>query len=667
MSSNSHLKLTADTVRTLSMDAIQKANSGHPGMPMGMADTAVLLWSQYLKFDPSRPEWADRDRFVLSAGHGSMLLYSLLHLSGYDVSMDDLKDFRQWGSKTPGHPEYGHTPGVETTTGPLGQGISTAVGMALAERWLAARFNKPDYEVVNHRTFVIVGDGDLMEGVSSEASSLAGHWGLGKLIVLYDDNSISIDGSTDISFTEDALKRYDSYGWQTSRVDGHDAAAVAAALDEALADEERPSLIACRTVIGYGSPNKAGTSGVHGSPLGDAEIKLTKEKLGWKHEPFYVPDEARQLLVGAGQNGAGKHIDWKNLMADYAAAHPELAADFERAMTGELPENWDATMPEFDGKPLASRAASGKTLAAIIGNNPDMLGGSADLTGSNKTNFPGATDIQKDNYGGSYIRYGVREHGMGSIMNGLAVHGGVIPYGGTFLVFADYMRGAMRLAALMERRVIYVFTHDSIGLGEDGPTHQPVEQLASLRVIPNLVTLRPADAWETAVSWKIALQRKNGPTALILTRQGLPELDKENAKNTAKGAYVVADAGVADGDAPQAILIGTGSEVHIAMGAQKLLAEKGVASRVVSMPSWELFDAMPQDYKDAVLPPAITARVAIEAASPMGWERYVGSGGAIIGINGFGASAPFETIYREFGLTAEAVAEAAMRIMNNEL
>ncbi len=654
----STLKLTADTVRTLAMDAVQKANSGHPGMPMGMADTAVLLWSRYLKFDPKRPNWADRDRFVLSAGHGSMLLYSLLHLSGYDLSLNDLKNFRQWGSKTPGHPEYGHTPGVETTTGPLGQGIATAVGMALAERWLAARFNKPDYEVVNHRTFVIAGDGDLMEGVSGEASSLAGHWGLGKLIVLYDDNHISIDGSTALSFTEDVLQRYAAYGWQTLRADGHDVGAVGAALDEALADKERPSLIACRTIIGYGSPNKAGTSGVHGSPLGEEEIKLTKEKLGWNHPPFYVPDAARQLLVGAGQKGAGKRMDWKNLMAGYAKSYPDLAADFERALAGDLPENWDAVMPDFDGKPLATRAASGKTLAALIENNPDMLGGSADLTGSNKTIFPGATDIQKDNPGGRYVRYGVREHGMGAIMNGLALHGGVIPYGGTFLVFADYMRGAVRLAALMGLRVIYVFSHDSIGLGEDGPTHQPIEQLASLRVIPNMVVLRPADAWETAVSWKIALQRQNGPTALILTRQKLPELDKENAENTTKGAYIVADA-----ENPQAILIGTGSEVHIALAAQKLLAEKGIAARVVSMPSWELFDAMPQDYKDTILPPAVTARVAIEAASPMGWERYTGSSGAIIGINHFGASAPFETIYREFGLTAEAVAEAALKMM----
>ncbi len=655
---NSDLRLTADTVRTLAMDGVQKAKSGHPGMPMGMADAAVLLWARTLKFDPKHPDWPDRDRFVLSAGHGSMLLYSLLHLSGYDLPLSELKAFRQWGSRTPGHPEYGHTPGVETTTGPLGQGISTAIGMALAERWLAARFNRPDFEIVNHRTFVIAGDGDLMEGISSEACSLAGHWGLGKLVIFYDDNHISIDGSTELSFTEDVLARFQAYGWQTARVDGHNVAEVAAALDAALSDGERPSLIACRTIIGYGSPNRGGTAKAHGEPLGEDEIKLTKENLGWHHPPFYVPDAARQLLAGAGQNGAGRREEWKVLLTRYAAAYPDLAAEFERTMAGKLPDNWDAAMPSFDGQPLASRAASGKMLNAIIGNNPDMLGGSADLTGSNKTAVSGAADIQKGHYDGQYIRYGVREHGMGAIMNGLSVHGGVIPFGGTFLVFADYMRGAIRLAALMKQGVIYVFTHDSIGLGEDGPTHQPIEQLASLRIIPNLVVLRPADAWETAVSWKIALQRRNGPTALILTRQKLPELNREIAQGAANGAYILSAAA-----APQAILIGTGSEVHIALAAQKLLAEKGIAARVVSMPSWELFAAMPQSYQDEVLPPHITARVAIEAASPMGWERYTGSKGVIIGLDHFGASAPFERIYQEFGLTAEAMADAALQVI----
>lgn len=655
---NPNLKLTADTVRALVMDGVQKANSGHPGMPMGMADTAVLLWARTLKFDPKHPDWPDRDRFVLSAGHGSMLLYSLLHLSGYDLPLSELKNFRQWGSRTPGHPEYGHTPGVETTTGPLGQGISNAVGMALAERWLAARFNRPDFEIVNHRTFAIAGDGDMMEGISSEACSLAGHWGLGRLIVLYDDNHISIDGSTNLAFTEDVLARFQAYGWQTARVDGHNVEAVAAALDAALADEERPSLIACRTIIGYGSPNREGTARAHGEPLGEEEIKLTKENLGWHHPPFYVPDAARQLLVGAGQRGAGRREEWKTLLARYAETYPELAAEFERAMAGKLPDNWDATMPSFDGQPIASRVASGKMLNAIIKNNPDVLGGSADLTGSNKTAVSGAADIQKGHYGGRYVHYGVREHGMGAIMNGLSVHGGVIPFGGTFLVFADYMRGSIRLAALMKQGVIYIFTHDSIGLGEDGPTHQPIEQLASLRIIPGLVTIRPADAWETAVAWKIALQRRHGPTALILTRQKLPELDRGITQGAAKGAYILADV-----PNPQAILIGSGSEVHIALAAQKLLADKGIAARVVSMPSWELFAAMPQSYKDTVLPPVITTRVAIEAASPMGWERFTGDNGVIIGLDHFGASAPFERLYQEFGLTAEAMAAAAANIL----
>ncbi|NKQ36615.1 MAG: transketolase [Chloroflexi bacterium] len=651
-------QLTVNTIRTLSMDAIQKANSGHPGLPMGMADAATVLWSQFLKFDPQDPEWPDRDRFVLSAGHGSMLLYALLHLSGYDLTLDDIKQFRQWGSRTPGHPEYGHTPGVEMTTGPLGQGISAAVGMALAERWQAARFNRPGYEVMNHHTFVIAGDGDLMEGVSSEACSLAGHWQLGRLIVLYDDNHISIDGSTGIAFTEDALQRYEAYGWHTLRIDGHDREAVAAAIQEALDETSRPSLIACRTTIGYGSPNRAGTAKAHGEPLGEEEIHLTKENLGWPYkEPFTVPEGADQPLKTAAKKGQAAHAQWRELMAEYEKAHPDLAAELRRAFRGELPPNWDATMPEFDGKPLATRAASGQTLNAIISNNPDMLGGSADLTGSNKTITSGAKDIQAGQYDGRYIRYGVREHGMGAIMNGLSLHG-VIPYGGTFLVFSDYMRGAIRLAALMNQGVIYVFTHDSIGLGEDGPTHQPIEHLAALRAMPNLTVIRPADAWETAVAWKVALQNRATPTALALTRQKLPELDRVKAEGLTNGAYVVSDA-------PdfQAILIASGSEVSIALDAQKILAEQGVAARVVSMPSWELFEAMPQSYQDEVLPPAITARVSMEAGVTQGWERYTGSSGITLGINHFGASAPYETIYREFGLTPEAMADAAQSLL----
>lgn len=651
-------QLTVNTIRTLSIDAIQKANSGHPGLPMGMADAATVLWSQFLKFDPQDPEWPDRDRFVLSAGHGSMLLYSLLYLSGYDLTLDDIKQFRQWGSRTPGHPEYGHTPGVEMTTGPLGQGISAAVGMALAERWQAARFNRPGYKVMNHHTFVIAGDGDLMEGVSSEACSLAGHWQLGRLIVLYDDNHISIDGATSRSFTEDVLERFDAYGWHTQRIDGQDQAAIAAALAEAVADESRPSLIACRTTIGYGSPNRAGTAKAHGEPLGAEEILLTKENLGWPYpEPFTVPEGANQPLKAAAENGQALHIQWLAMMEEYDTAYPEQAAELKRAFNGELSPNWDAAMPEFDGKPIATRAASGQTLNAIIGNNPNMLGGSADLTGSNKTITTGAQDVQAGEYDGRYIRYGVREHGMGAIMNGLSLHG-VIPYGGTFLVFSDYMRGAVRLAALMNQGVIYVFTHDSIGLGEDGPTHQPIEQLAALRAMPNLTVIRPADAWETAVAWKVALQNRDTPTALALTRQALPELDREEAEGLANGAYIVSDA-----PNPQVILMGSGSEVSIAMEAQKILADRGVAARVVSMPSWELFDAMPQSYKDKILPPAITARVSMEAGITQGWERYVGSSGIALGINHFGASAPYQTIYHEFGLTPEAMAEAAQSLL----
>ncbi|HID54142.1 MAG TPA: transketolase [Anaerolineae bacterium] len=571
---------------------------------------------------------------------------------------DIIKQFGQWGSRTPGHPEYGHTPGVEVTTGPLGQGISAAVGMALAERWQAARFNRPGYEVMNHRTFVIAGDGDLMEGVSSEACSLAGHWQLGRLIVLYDDNHISIDGSTGIAFTEDARQRYEAYGWHTLRIDGHDREAVAAAIQEALDEASRPSLIACRTTIGYGSPNRAGTAKVHGEPLGAEEIRLTKENLDWPYEePFIVPEGADQPLKTAARKGQAAHAQWRELMAEYEKAHPDLAAELRRAFRGELPPNWDAAMPEFDGKPLATRAASGQTLNAIIGNNPDMLGGSADLTGSNKTITSGAKDIQAGQYDGRYIRYGVREHGMGAIMNGLSLHG-VIPYGGTFLVFSDYMRGAIRLAALMNQGVIYVFTHDSIGLGEDGPTHQPIEHLAALRAMPNLTVIRPADAWETAVAWKVALQNRATPTALALTRQKLPELARDKAEGLANGAYIVSDA-------PdfQAILIASGSEVSIAINAQKLLAEQGIAARVVSMPSWELFEAMPQSYQDEILPPAITARVSMEAGVTQGWERYTGSSGITLGINHFGASAPYETIYREFGLTPEAMADAAQSLL----
>jgi len=657
---NTPLTAIANSIRVLAMDGIQAANSGHPGLPLGMADVAAVLWSNQLVFDPIAPDWADRDRFVLSGGHGSMLLYSLLHLSGYALSLDELKDFRQWGSKTAGHPEYGHVPGIETTTGPLGQGISTAVGMALAERWQAARYNRPDFPVVNHHTFVMAGDGDMMEGVASEASSLAGHWGLGRLIVFYDDNKISIDGSTDIAFTEDVLARYEAYGWQTARVDGHDTDAVAAAMADAMADEKRPSLIACRTIIGYGSPNRAGTAKAHGEPFGADEISLTKEALGLPQESFWTDPIAHETLGAAAQAGAAKHAEWDELMAAYAVAHPALAAEFGQLLRGELPDGWDAGLADVDfTKPMASRAASGKALNAIAPALPALLGGSADLTGSNKTGIDGASDVQADNYGGGYIRFGVREHAMGAIMNGMALHN-IIPYGGGFLIFADYMRGSMRLAALMGLGASYVFTHDSIGLGEDGPTHQPVETLATLRAMPNLTVLRPADGWETAVCWQIAVENRKTPTALALTRQNLTPLDQEKAQGVRQGAYVLADV-----DDPQVILIGSGSEVHIALEAQGLLAAKGVAARVVSMPSWELFDAQSQAYRDAVLPPAVTARVSIEAAVTMGWGKYVGSAGVAIGLDHFGASAPFETLYREFGITADAMVAAAMGLLEN--
>lgn len=656
---STHLQPLVDNIRALAMDGVQKAESGHPGMPLGMADAAATLWATYLKFNPQDPAWPDRDRFVLSAGHGSMLLYSLLHLSGYDLPLDELKNFRQWGSKTPGHPEYGHTAGVETTTGPLGQGISTAVGMAIAERWLAARFNRPEFPVVNHHTFVIASDGDLMEGVSHETCSLAGHLSLGKLIVLYDDNHITIDGSTALSFSEDVLARYQAYGWQTTRVDGHNRAEVAAALAQALADETRPSLIACRTIIGYGSPNKQGTSKAHGEPLGVEEIKLTKEKMGWPvAEPFRVIDEAKEVLNAAASRGQSRQAEWQAMVGRYAAAYPELHAEFQRTLQGQLPANWDAFSPDFGGKPLATRAASGKILESLIERVPELLGGSADLTPSNNTRTATMTDVQDGSFAGRYLRFGIREHGMGSIMNGLAVHGGVIPYGGTFLVFSDYMRPAIRLAALMGIGVIYVFTHDSVGLGEDGPTHQPIEQLAALRAIPNLVVFRPADVAETLAGWQIAIQRRHAPTALVLTRQKLPLLDPMLAGGAINGGYILSDRPEA-----QAILLATGSEVHIALEAQKLLDEQGIAARVVSLPSWELFRSMPQDYQESVLPPQVKVRVAMEAAATFGWERFVGSEGVIIGLDRFGASAPYETIYRELGLTAKAMASAVLNLL----
>jgi transketolase len=654
-------QLSAHVVRGLAMDAVQKANSGHPGMPMGMANAAVLLWHRFLKHNPADPHWPDRDRFVLSAGHGSMLLYSLLHLTGYPLTMADIQAFRQWDSLTPGHPENHLTAGVETTTGPLGQGLSNAVGMALAEQWLAARFNRPNLPIVDHYTYAIASDGDLMEGVTHEACALAGHWGLHKLIVLYDDNGITIDGPTELAFSEEVAARFAAYRWHTQAVDGHDVTAVAEAIRLARAETERPSLILCRTQIGYGSPNKAGKASAHGEPLGEEEIRLTKEVLGLPPDkPFYLPESVVAFMRQALDRGQEAQDQWERLFAHYQELHPELAAAFRQAISGQLPDGWTAALPAFEpGKSIATRNASGTVLDNLVPAVPTLLGGSADLTGSNKTKPKGKDYLRRGQFDGRYLYYGVREHGMGAIMNGLSLHGGVRPYGGTFLVFSDYMRGAIRLAALMEQPVIYVFTHDSIGLGEDGPTHQPVEQLLALRAIPNLTVFRPADANETAVAWQVALENRHGPTALILTRQNLPVLPARQVVNARRGAYILRDA-----PTPQALLMASGSEVHIALEAQQMLAEMGVEARVVSIPSWELFAAQPRPYQTSVLAPHIKARVAIEAGVTLGWERFVGPNGRVVGLDRFGASAPYETLYRELGLTAEAVVTAVRQMLS---
>jgi len=655
-------RLAADTLRVLAMDAVQKASSGHPGMPMGMADAAVVLWTRFLKFDPADPEWPDRDRFVLSAGHGSMLLYGLLHLTGYDLPLEELQAFRQWGSRTPGHPEHGLTPGVETTTGPLGQGISNAVGMAFAERWLAARFNRPGFPVVDHHTYVIASDGDLMEGVSHEACALAGHLGLGKLIVLWDDNGISIDGPTSLAFSEDVVARFSAYRWGACRVDGHDPAAVEAALGAARADGTRPSLIACRTHIGYPSPNRQDSEKAHGEPLGVEEVRLTKERLGWPSDSaFHVPSGVRTFLREAAVEGASRRAGWISLLTRYAKDHPDQATAFTAALRGELPPGWDRDLPSFPSeKPIATRAASGAVLEALSARIPTLVGGSADLTVSNQTLPKREGSITADDFAGRYIRFGVREHGMGAILNGIVLHGGLRAYGGTFLIFSDYMRPSIRLAALMEQAVIYVFTHDSIGLGEDGPTHQPIEQLGALRAIPNLYVFRPADAAETAVAWRVALERRTGPTALVLTRQALPVLDRGRygpAEGAARGAYVLLDVGD-----PQVLLIATGSEVAIALEAAGRLSAEGLRVRVVSMPCRERFEAQPAAYREDVLPLRIRCRVAVEAGSTLGWRAYVGLDGAVVGLDRFGASAPYQTLYRELGLTPEAVVEATRAV-----
>jgi transketolase len=652
----------AGTIRGLAMDAVEKARSGHPGLPMGMADVAAALWTRHLRHDPRDPQWPDRDRFVLSAGHGSMLLYALLHLTGYDLPMEELMRFRQWGSKTPGHPEYGHTPGVETTTGPLGQGFANAVGMAMAERRLAERFNRDGFPVVDHHTYVLASDGDLMEGLSHEAASLAGHLGLGKLIVLYDDNGISIDGPTSLSFTEDVPKRFEAYGWHTMRVDGHDPEAVDAALEAAKAVTDRPTLLACRTVLGFGSPNKAGSASAHGAPLGPEEIRLAKEALGLPLDPpFFVPDDVRAFTERAVRDGAERRAAWTRLRTDYAEAFPDEARAFDALLRGDLPDGWEAALPVFEpGTAQATRASSGKVLDALAPAIPQLVGGSADLTGSNKTRPAGETFLTRDDFSGRYVHFGVREHAMGAIMNGMSLHGGVIPFGGTFLVFSDYMRPAIRMAALMGRQVLFVFTHDSIGLGEDGPTHQPIEHLSSLRAIPGLVTIRPADANETAEAWRAALRRTDGPTALVLTRQKLPVLDRSAAACAPncleRGAYVLRDA-----PHPQVILMASGSETPIVLEAAGRLAKQRIRARVVSAPSLDLFDAQPAAYRAFVLPPNVRARVAVEAGATRGWHRYVGDYGAVVGLDRFGASAPYETLYEQFGLTPEAVVAAALR------
>jgi transketolase len=654
------------TIRLLSAEAVQKAKSGHPGMPMGMAPAAYILWTKHLKFNPANPLWNNRDRFVLSAGHGSMLLYSLLYLTGYDMSLDDLKNFRQWGSKTPGHPERELKHGIEVTTGPLGQGISNAVGMAIAEKYLANYFNREGLNIIDYKIYVIASDGCMQEGVSSEASSLAGHLGLDNLIVIYDDNHISIDGETELSFTEDVAKRYKAYGWNVIIVggDGNDMASFEKALRRAKKEKNRPTIIKLRTHIAYGSPNKQDTAESHGAPLGEDEIKLIKQQFGWDPEKsFYVPEEALAHTRKAVEKGKKVEAAWNRQFDKYAQAYPELAQQLRDAAAGKLPVNIDDILPKFEaGSSMATRQASGKVLDAIMPKLPFVLGGSADLTPSNNTKFAGAKDFQKNARDGRYIRYGVREHAMGSIMNGISVSGLVRAYGGTFLVFADYMRASIRVAAIGKYPTIFVFTHDSIGVGEDGPTHQPVEHFAALRAIPNLLVFRPADANETAQVWKFAMEYKEGPVTMFLTRQGLPILDQNkygSAKNVSRGAYVLVGA-----DKPDVLLLGTGSEVSLAMEAAEKLAAEGIKAQVVSMPCWELFEKQSQEYKDSVLPPSVKARVGVEAGIEQGWSKWLGDKGIFIGMSSFGASAPAKTCFEKFGITADKVVEAAKQSLN---
>jgi transketolase len=673
-------QLCINTVRFLSVDAVQKANSGHPGMPLGAAPMAYALWTGLLKHNPRNPQWFDRDRFVLSAGHGSMLLYSLLHLTGYDLSLDDIRNFRQWGSKTPGHPERGHTPGVEVTTGPLGQGVANAVGMAIAEAQLAARYNRPDLAVIDHHTYAIVSDGDLMEGVASEAASLAGHLRLGKLICLYDDNYVTLSAGTDITFSEDRARRFDAYGWHTAFIaDGNDVAAITAALQAARAETRRPSLILVRTHLGYGSPHKHDSFEAHGSPLGVDEVRLTKENLGWPTEPpFLIPEPALAHFREALARGARDEAAWNDRVAAYTRAFPDMAQELLGRVHGELPSGWDADIPAFptDAKGIATRVASGKVMNAIAPRLPALTGGSADLDPSTFTALKGLGDFDSPDretetqgsdgggwsYAGRNLHFGVREHAMGAITNGLAAHGGAIPYGSTFLIFSDYMRPPIRLAALMGLHVVHVFTHDSIALGEDGPTHQPVEQLAALRAIPQLTVIRPADANETAVAWRVALETRGRPVLLVLTRQAVPTLDRSryaSAEGLRRGAYVLSDPPSAK---PDVILIASGSEVGLIVAAAERLQSQGLATRCVSMPSWDLFEALSQSERDAVLPPSVGPRLAVEMGVAQGWQRYVGEAGSVLSIERFGASAPADVLLPKYGFTVEEVCRRALAL-----
>jgi transketolase len=665
MSANSDRRNLANAIRALAMDAVQKANSGHPGAPMGMADIAEVLYNDFMKHNPGNPGWFDRDRFIMSNGHGSMLPFSLLHLTGYDVSIDDLKSFRQLHSKTPGHPEYGYTPGIETTTGPLGQGISNGVGMAIAERALAAHFNRDGHEIVDHHTYVFLGDGCLMEGISHEACSLAGTLGLGKLIAIYDDNNISIDGEVEGWFTDDTPARFRAYGWHViENVDGHDADAVKAAIEAARATGDKPSMICCKTTIGFGSPNKAGKEDCHGAPLGDEEIELTRKALGWEYEPFVIPDD---IYAGwnARDNGAAAEAAWNDKFAAYQAAHPELAAEFERRMSGQLVDGWDSKADAFiaevnaKGETIASRKASQNTIAGFFSFTPEFMGGSADLAGSNLTFVGDSVAMRNHTPDANYINYGVREFGMTAIINGISLHGGFIPYGATFLMFSEYARNALRMAALMKVQNIQVFTHDSIGLGEDGPTHQPVEQVSTLRLMPNMSLWRPCDAVESAVAWKAAIKNTTGPTSLIFSRQNLPHQQRDDAQiaDIARGGYILKDC---DGT-PEAIIIATGSEVALAMGAAEALSDRMI--RVVSMPSTDVFDSQDADYRESVLPSSVTARVAVEAGVTSYWAKYVGINGKVVGIDRFGESAPAGKLFEEFGFTVDNVVRTVQQVL----